>query len=152
MIVRVASPNDISRMMEIRNGVHENKLSDPNRFSVNDYAFFLLAPCRSWVSSQDQHITGFCSIDLPQHNIWALFIDPAFEGKGAARLLLQTALFWYFSQTKNTLWLSTEPGTRAEKFYLAFGFSAVSMNSTGEWRFEMSYETWTKRYGMGGLY
>lgn len=149
MIVRLAVVNDIPRMMAIRNGVNENKLTNPLRFSIGDYSLFLSSPCRSWVVSQDDYIIGFCSIDLPNNNVWALFVDPAFEGKGAARLLFQTALFWYFNQTKATLWLSTEPGTRAEQFYLAFGFSAVSITSSGEQRFEMSYSAWNDRYGIG---
>lgn len=149
MIIRLANIVDVPRMRDIRNGVNENKLSDPNRFSVEDYSYFLSAPCRSWVASQDDYIVGFCSIDLPNSNVWALFVDPAFERKGAARLLFQTALFWYFKQTQTTIWLSTEPGTRAEQFYLAFGFSAVGITSSGEKRFEMSYSAWNDRYGMG---
>lgn len=136
-------------MMDIRNGVHENILSDPDRFSPADYSVFLSAPCRSWVASQEDYIVGFCSIDFPQNNVWALFVDPAFERRGAARLLFQAALFWYFNQTQTTLWLNTEPETRAERFYLAFGFSAVSITSSGEQRFEMSYSAWNDRYGMG---
>ena len=148
MIIRMASLQDIPRMMTIRNGVNENRLSDPSRFSINDYSSFLMPPCRSWVASQEDYIVGFCSIDLPENNVWALFVDPVFEGRGAARSLFQTALFWYFRQTQTTIWLSTEPGTRAERFYLAFGFSAVSVTPTGEKRFEMSYTDWAKRYGI----
>ena len=149
MIIRLATTKDVPRMREIRNEVNENILSDPNRFSVEDYSYFLSAPCRSWVASQDDYIVGFCSIDFPKNNVWALFVDPPFERRGAARLLFQAALFWYFKQTQTTIWLSTEPGTRAEQFYLAFGFSAVITTYSGEQRFEMSYSAWNDRYGMG---
>lgn len=150
MVVRKAILSDIPRLMEIRLRVKENVLSNPARFSETDYAAFIQPPCRTWVSIQEATITGFCSIDLVKHNVWALFVDPEFEKKGAARYLIQTALFWYFLQSKEALWLTTDGGTRAEKFYRAAGFQQVASPSSGELKFEMSYSLWTKLYGVPG--
>lgn len=149
MIVRTAMVSDISRLMEIRGSVIENRLSNPARFSVNDYTYYLKAPCRTWITVQDEVIIGFCSIDPTRQNVWALFVDPLYERKGAARYLMQAALFWYFSRSKETLWLTTDPGTKAERFYRSAGFQEVENPGSSEVRFEMNFSLWNSLYGMG---
>jgi hypothetical protein len=51
-------------------------------------------------------------------------------------------LNWYFLKTKETVWLSTAPNTRAEKFYRNAGWREVGVYGKGEIKFEMSYEDW----------
>ena len=51
-------------------------------------------------------------------------------------------LDWYFSQTDLTIWLSTSPGTRAEKFYYKAGWKNVGMHGKGEIKFEMAAASW----------
>ena len=51
-------------------------------------------------------------------------------------------LDWYFSQTKDPVRLSTDPGTRAEGFYLKSGWRNAGMAEKGEIRFEMRYQDW----------
>jgi hypothetical protein len=45
---------------------------------------------------------------------------------------------WLWSQGLERLWLTTEPGTRAEVFYAARGWERVVHNNRGEIRFELS--------------
>jgi len=52
-------------------------------------------------------------------------------------------LDWYFTQTKDTVWLSTVPGTRAETFYRRQGWKEVGSYGKSEIKFEMTYEDWT---------
>jgi hypothetical protein len=50
-------------------------------------------------------------------------------------------LNWYFDQTKETVWLSTAPNTRAEKFYRKAEWKEVGVYGK-EIKFEMNYQDW----------
>jgi GNAT superfamily N-acetyltransferase len=67
---------------------------------------------------------------------------PEFEKKGIGRLLQKIMLDWYFSKTRNKIWLGTAFNTRAEGFYRKTGWTEVGLNGTKETKFEMNYETW----------
>lgn len=51
-------------------------------------------------------------------------------------------LEWYFDQSKQTIWLSTSPNTRAAQFYKKSGWKEKGIQGNGEIRFEMSYKDW----------
>jgi GNAT superfamily N-acetyltransferase len=74
--------------------------------------------------------------------VWALFVDPAYEGKGIGRRLHDLMLEWYFSQTRDTIWLGTAPDSRAERFYRSAGWIQKGMHGK-ELRFEMSFNDWS---------
>ncbi|HRD59182.1 MAG TPA: GNAT family N-acetyltransferase, partial [Ferruginibacter sp.] len=80
--------------------------------------------------------------DLKEHNIWALFIDPHFESRGIGKRLHQIMMDWYFSKTDTTVWLSTSPGTRAEKFYRIAGWKETGIYGKGEIKFELTAMDW----------
>ena len=61
-------------------------------------------------------IVGFAIADLKKNNIWVLFINPKFEKMGIGQLLHKSVLGWYFTQTKEKVWLGTAFNTRAEHF------------------------------------
>ncbi|MDZ7615107.1 MAG: hypothetical protein U5K51_16495 [Flavobacteriaceae bacterium] len=61
------------------------------------------------------------------------------------RQLHDIMLDWYFEQTKNTVWLGTTPGTRAEQFYKKAGWKAAGTHGSDEIKFEMTYEDWTRK-------
>jgi hypothetical protein len=52
-------------------------------------------------------------------------------------------LDWYFSITKEKVWLGTAPHTRAEIFYENAGWTLVGTHGKGEVRFEMEYAVWS---------
>jgi hypothetical protein len=58
--------------------------------------------------------------------------------------LHKTMLDWYFTQTKDKVWLGTAFNTRAEKFYRKAGWTEVGKHGTKEIKFEMTYDDWTK--------
>jgi len=80
---------------------------------------------------------------MKDHNIWALFVHPDYEKMGIGRKLHDMMLDWYFTQTKQTVWLGTAPSTRAENFYRTAGWAAVGMHGK-EIKFEMSSNDWIK--------
>jgi GNAT superfamily N-acetyltransferase len=90
----------------------------------------------------DQQIVGFAIADLKENNIWALFVDPEYERKGIGQKLHRKMLDWYFTQTKEKVWLGTAFNTRAEKFYRKAGWIEVGTHGPKEIKFEMTYNNW----------
>lgn len=144
MLIREANIDDIQQIQIVRNAVTENTLSDPSLVTDNDCIEFITVRGKGWVCEMDNQIVGFAIADLKENNIWALFLDPKFEGIGIGQALHKTTLDWYFSQTKETVWLGTAFNTRAEKFYRKAGWKEVGTNGTKEIKFEMTYTDWMK--------
>jgi GNAT superfamily N-acetyltransferase len=142
MIFREATIEDIKQIQVVRNSVKENTLSYPNLVTDKDCEEFITTRGKGWVCEIENKIVGFAIVDLKENNIWALFIDPEFEKKGIGQKLHKIMLDWYFSQTKETVWLGTDINTRAEKFYRKAGWTEVGLNGSNEIKFEMTYEEW----------
>jgi len=142
MKFREANNEDILQMHRVRVAVKENPLPDPDLISAKDYEEFMFNRGKGWVCEEGGEIIGFAIVDLKEKNVWALFIQPSHEGKGAGRKLHDEMLNWYFDQTRETIWLGTAPNTRAEKFYEKAGWQKTSIRPNGEVRFEMSREQW----------
>lgn len=142
MKFREATAEDIPQMQIVRNSVRENRLSDPALVSDKDCEEYITIRGKGWVCEFDNKIVGFSIADLKENNIWALFVHPEYEGKGIGKRLYTAMMDWYFSQTKETVWLGTAPGTRAEEFYKRNGWRVVGTHGKGETKFEMSYSDW----------
>lgn len=142
MIYREAQLVDIPQIQIVRHAVKENTLSDPALVTDQDCATYLTVRGKGWVCEIDSRIVGFSIADLQDNNIWALFVHPEFEGRGIGRQLHDTMLDWYFSQTKEKVWLGTASGTRAAQFYRLTGWTEAGTHGKGETRFEMTYENW----------
>lgn len=145
MQIRECTVYDIPEIQVIRNLVKENKLSNPNLVTNKDCELFITEKGKGWVCEIINSIVGFAIVDLLDKNIWALFMHPNFEAKGFGKQLQQAMLDWYFSKTKETIWLGTEPGTRAEEFYTRTGWEKVGVVNNGETKFEMAYTNWLNR-------
>ena len=142
MIFREAKLEDISQIQIVRNSVTENTLSNPELVTDQDCEKFLFHRGKGWVCEIDNQIVGFAIVDSKENNIWALFIDPNHDKKGIGKKLHKMMLDWYFSQTKEKVWLGTSPKTRAENFYRLQGWTEVGMHGN-EIKFEMTFENWT---------
>jgi GNAT superfamily N-acetyltransferase len=140
--IREATLLDFPKLMEIRMSVKENTLSDPELIPEDDYAKFCFIQGKGWVYEVDSVIVGFAIVDLLGNNIWALFMDPQFEKKGIGKKLHDTMINWYFEQTKTTVWLGTEPHSRAADFYRKSGWTEVGLNGKNEIKFEMTFQDW----------
>jgi GNAT superfamily N-acetyltransferase len=142
MIFREALISDIQQIQIVRHSVKENRLSDPALVTDNNCEEFLMIRGKGWVCESDEVIVGFSIVDLKEKNIWALFVRPDHESKGIGKKLHDLMMNWYFGQTKETVWLGTAPGTRAEKFYKYRGWKEVGTDGGKEIKFEMSYEAY----------
>jgi GNAT superfamily N-acetyltransferase len=145
MIIRQAETKDIPQIQIIRNAVKENRLSDPGMVTDTDCAYFMQERGKGWVCEENERITGFAIADLREHNIWALFVHPDFEHRGVGQLLHHTMMDWYFTQTSQTVWLGTAPGTRAAAFYKTAGWKETGTNGKNEIRFEMTAPEWQQQ-------
>ena len=142
MIFREAEINDIFQMHEVRIAAKENILPNPDLITKNDYEDFLFNRGKGWVCEIDNRVVGFAIVDLIGNNIWALFVQPEFEGKGIGKRLHDEMLNWYFAQTKDVVWLGTSPNTRAEKFYRKKGWKQAGIRLNGEIQFELNAQDW----------
>jgi aminoglycoside 6'-N-acetyltransferase I len=137
MRLRPATAADIPAMHRVRVAVRENVLGDPDAITADHYREMIEARGRGWVMHEDGgDIVAFAVADQSRRNIWALFVDPAHERRGLGRRLHDTMVAWLFAQSEDTVWLGTEPGTRAERFYRAAGWREAGRQRNGEVRFE----------------
>ena len=144
MIFREALVGDIKNMQIVRNSVKENVLSDPSFVTDKDCENYIKIRGKGWVCDIDNAVIGFAIADLQENNIWALFLQPGYEGKGIGKKLHDIMLDWYFSKTREKVWLGTAPNTRAEMFYRKCGWKEVGKHGKGEIKFEMTYDDWKK--------
>ena len=133
-MIRKASRADIPRLKEIRDGVRENKLRDPSRVTHEDYCWFV-DNSGTFVWEEKGEIAGFSEADPRDGNIRALFMDEAYEGRGIGQALFERACAVLVSAGCTRLWLTTSPGTRAERFYRRAGWR-VTGSRDGELVFE----------------
>jgi GNAT superfamily N-acetyltransferase len=145
MIFREAQTDDIKQIQVVRNAVKENALSNPGLVTDKDCVEYLTLRGKGWVCENDGTIIGFAIADLIDNNIWALFVHPDQAANGVGKNLHDTMLDWYFEQQKEMVWLSTAPGTRAEKFYRMQGWKATGLYGKGEIRFEMTAMEWANK-------
>lgn len=144
-IIREAKPEDIPQIQIVRNSVKENTLSDPGLVTDKDCEEFLFQRGKGWVCEMEDQIVGFSIADLKENNIWALFVHPDFENLGIGRKLHDIMLDWYFEQNKDSVWLGTSPGTRAEIFYRKSGWKEAGPHGKGEIKFQMISENWKNK-------
>ena len=123
-------------MQHLRLAVRENILSDPTRITVADYIAALEDLGRTWVVESDGEIVAFAT-GYKAGSIWALFVHPDHEGRGHGKALHSTMVNWLWSLGLSRLWLTTAPGSRAERFYIAQGWQPCGIVSGRELRLEL---------------
>lgn len=128
-VFREAAYNDIPHMTRIRLAVTENVLRDPTRITPQMYADFLEKDGRGWVALVDDEIVAFSYANRIDGSIWALFVDPRFEGQGLGKELLTRASGWLFSLGFRRVTLSTGARTRAAQFYTRLGWRPAPSSS-----------------------
>jgi GNAT superfamily N-acetyltransferase len=139
---RQAVVADIPAIQQVRHAVRENRLSNPALITDKMVAQYMFERGKGWVATHGNTLAGFAIADLVADNIWALFVAPAYEGRGVGSTLQQLMLDWYFLQGKKWVWLGTAPGTRAAAFYLHTGWVHSGMHEKNEMKFELTAKQW----------
>ena len=134
-MLRQAVASDIPGIQRVRRSVRENRLIS-TVVSDEDVREAIETTGRGWVIEAQGGVVAFAIGHAGTGNIWALFVHPDHERRGYGRLLHDTMIGWLWSQGLEQLWLTTEPGTRAERFYEAAGWQRVGPTDSGELRFE----------------
>src|SRR5258705_2931775 len=129
--IRRARRDERERITEIRFAVQENRLDDPTLVTDEDYAWFEEHP-GIWVWEEGGQILGFSAGDTRDGTIWALFVDPACEGRGIGRALFEASCETLRRAGHRTATLTTDPDPRSERFYRPAGWKAGGPSSAGE--------------------
>ena len=131
MPIRLAQDADIAEIMELRSSVRENRLTDPSRVTSEDIRRFI-RDGEIWVWEEGGRILGFSAGDERDGWIFALFVRPGSEGRGIGRALFQRACDSLRRAGHGVMYLSTDPGTRAARFYRKAGWEDTGRNAEGE--------------------
>jgi GNAT superfamily N-acetyltransferase len=134
MTIRQAAASDTERLIFIRAAVRENRLRDPGAVTRADYDWFVLRGL-VWVIEIEGRVAGFSAADPRDGTIWALFVDPAYEGVGAGALLLSRACADLTAVGHKTARLWTDPGTKAARLYQKLGWQTAGLARGGEEEF-----------------
>jgi GNAT superfamily N-acetyltransferase len=134
--LRQARRGDIPAMHRVRLAVRENRLTS-SAITEQHYLPAIEETGRGWVIEVSGTVVAFAVGNVVTGNIWALFVDPAHEGHGHGRRLHEAMVSWLFSRGLARLWLSTDPNTRAQRFYEAAGWHFMSMRADGEALYEL---------------
>ncbi|HEU4389313.1 MAG TPA: GNAT family N-acetyltransferase [Blastocatellia bacterium] len=119
-------------MTEVRVSVTENRISDPSRIPVVEWKRYLDDIGKGWVCESNGRIVGFVIACLRDASIWALFVKPDYEGRGIGKNLLGTAADWLRKNGASMVYLSTDPNTRADRFYQLQGWKRGEVRPDGE--------------------
>jgi len=139
-VLRQALRGDIPGMHGVRLAVRDNRLTS-SAVREEHYIPEIEVTGRGWVVTEVDTIVAFAVGNRETQKIWALFVDPQHEGKGYRRRLHETMVKWFFSQGIESIWLSTDPGTRAQRFYEAAGWSFRRILPNGEHLYELQRNT-----------
>ncbi|MBV8193397.1 MAG: GNAT family N-acetyltransferase [Alphaproteobacteria bacterium] len=135
-MIRKATLDDWQRITEIRNAVRENRLSSANVSRVADVARWIYDNGSFWVWEEDGAVQGFAVADVRDGTIFGLFVHPDYEGRGIARALLPLACEDLRVAGHSVARLTTDPGTRADRFYRRNGWTDTGRREKGEIVFE----------------
>jgi GNAT superfamily N-acetyltransferase len=141
MNIREAQIEDIETLFNIRTGVIENHQSREELVTLGitpeTVAEMLQTDCRAWIAEIDEQPIAFSMANAAEKTIFAMFVLPSFEGRGAGRALMQQAEQWLWLQGVEEIWLLTgnDPNLRAYGFYLHLGWTPVDLQPDGQIKF-----------------
>jgi GNAT superfamily N-acetyltransferase len=141
MNIREAQIEDIETLFNIRTSVIENHQSREELVTLGitpeTVAEMLQSDCRAWIAEIDEQPIAFSMANAAEKTIFAMFVLPSFEGRGAGRALMQQAEQWLWSQGVEEIWLLTgnDSNLRAYGFYLHLGWTPVDIEPDGQIKF-----------------
>jgi GNAT superfamily N-acetyltransferase len=135
-MIRKAIRADYPRISEIRLSVRENCLARSKYEAVDRTAAWIFDNAAFWVWEEDGAVQGFSAADPRNGEIFALFIHPAYEGRGIGRALLPLSCQILRDSGYKVATLTTAPGTRAERLYRRDGWMEIGRDDDGQTIFE----------------
>lgn len=99
-------------------------------------------PGRVQVAELDGTIIGYVAVQRAAHpavaaraalQLWQLYVEPAFHGRGVAAQLMSAALEQARRDRHDSVWLGVSPtNARAAAFYRKQGFTALGLHEVGD--------------------
>lgn len=133
--LRQAVRADVREIQRVRHAVRENRLV--STVITDDEVIAAIEDTgRGWVVEDGGRIVAFAIGNAGNGNVWALFVEPGFEGRGHGRRLHDVMVDWLWSRGLKRLWLTTEQKTRAQRFYELTGWQNSGVQPNGEILFE----------------
>ncbi|MFP2421325.1 GNAT family N-acetyltransferase [Pseudescherichia vulneris] len=132
--IRPARISDVDSIFDVRTSVIENHLSreEMRQMGITEsvVADMIQNSACAWVATENEKIIGFSMILPDEGCLFAAFVRPEYEGKGAGRRLVMAAEQQLFKQ-HDIAWLETDKHSRAAKFYLHLGWgNQTDINET----------------------
>lgn len=143
IVIRTATLDDIDTLFAIRTSVVQNHLS---REQMTDLGITPLGLAQSireatcvWIAEVEGKPAAFSMVDLEAGEVFAMFVLPAYEGRGLGRRLMAVAEAALFEH-HDTLYLITDgrDSIRANGFYQRLGWSVVDRVDGDDVRYEKS--------------
>lgn len=140
-VVRPATVGDIGVIFNIRTSVVQNHMTMDELAAIGvtpDTVHDIIAAGPGlWVAEVDGVPVAFSMADIGDGCVFAMFVLPAFEGRGLGRLLMAETEAFLFTQ-HDVIWLETsaDVAVRANGFYRALGWRPVDMLDNGDYRYE----------------
>jgi len=145
-IIRAAAPDDLRVMFDIRGLVDENRMSRSELAAVGiteETVRSRLGPqLAAWVAGIDGEVVGYSMADRLRGCVYAIFVLPAFQGRGIGGALLDRASVFLFGCGFGRIFLNTDASTRAYRFYLREGWVDAGESNGTERRLELSARSW----------
>ncbi|MDP9767504.1 UNVERIFIED_ORG: ribosomal protein S18 acetylase RimI-like enzyme [Atlantibacter hermannii] len=137
--IRPAQLTDVVSIFDIRTSVTENHLSreELNQMGITEEVVsdMIQTSLCTWVAIENEKVIGFSMILPDEGCLFAAFVLPEYEGKGAGRRLVMAAEQELFKQHE-IAWLETDKRSRAAKFYTQLGWGNKTEISDTDIRLE----------------
>lgn len=133
--LRQATRADIAGIQRVRHAVRENRLVS-RTIPDAEVIDAIERTGRGWLVEDEGQVVAFAIGNAADGSVWALFVDPAHEARGFGRRLHEVMVGWLRSRGHARLWLTTDPGTRAQRFYERAGWVQRGMQANGELEYE----------------
>ena len=141
MKIRIATDSDVATLFRIRTSVKENYQSQEELAALGvtqeSVGEMLYTTSRAWVAKIDDEAVAFSMAEAEQGTIFAMFVRPGYENRGAGRALMRAAEEWLFSQGHDEIWLLTgsDERLRANGFYRHLGWSVEGREADGQLKY-----------------
>jgi GNAT superfamily N-acetyltransferase len=129
--IRPATEADLPRILEVRHGAAENRLTDPSRVTDAEVAWYLREAI-FLVSEDEGGLQGFICANHQTGYVWALFVIDGAQGRGHGTALLNDAIARFREAGHRQAFLTTGKDTGAVAFYSAKGWGLIGIDMRGE--------------------
>ncbi|MEJ4043735.1 GNAT family N-acetyltransferase [Erwinia sp. SLM-02] len=136
---RIAQPDDVESIFDVRTSVTENHLSreEMQLIGINEsiVADMVQQNRCAWVATLNDKVIGFSMILPDEGCLFAAFVLPEYEGRGVGRSLVELAEHELFKHHEK-IWLETDKNSRAAQFYMQLGWGKTKNLNGSDIRLE----------------